>query len=50
MSMQNVHGIANTKDQEGLGIIDLRTQNTMLLLKFLDKFYNHVDIPSATLT
>jgi hypothetical protein len=34
-----------SKDQGGLGIIDLRTQNTALLLKFLDKFYNHANLP-----
>lgn len=34
-----------SKDQGGLGIIDLRTQNPALLLKFLDKFYNHANLP-----
>jgi hypothetical protein len=38
------------KDQGGLGIIDLRTQNTALLLKFLDKFYNHANLPWVHLT
>lgn len=34
----------------GLGIIDLKTQNTALLLKYMDKFYNHVDLPWVHLT
>lgn len=38
------------KDEGGLGIIDIRTQNKALLLKFLDKFFNHADIPWVTLT
>lgn len=29
-----------SKEQGGLGIIDLRTQNTALLMKHLHKFYN----------
>ena len=37
------------KNEGGLGIIDLKTQNSTLL-KFLDKFYNHADIPWANLT
>lgn len=38
------------KDQVGLGIINVRVHNKALLLKFLDKFYNHKDIPWVTLT
>ena len=38
------------KDEGGLGIIDIKTQNKALLLKFLDKFYNHADIPWVKLT
>jgi hypothetical protein len=38
------------KDQGGLGIIDLRAQNTALLVKFLDKFYNHANLPWVHLT
>jgi hypothetical protein len=38
------------KDQGGLGIIDIKSQNNALLMKFLDKFYNKVDIPWVTLT
>lgn len=34
-----------SKEEGGLGIINLRTQNTALLLKFLHKFYNRVDLP-----
>jgi hypothetical protein len=33
-----------------LGITDLRAQNTALLLKFLHKFYNMVDLPWVQLT
>lgn len=33
------------KDQGGLGIIDIKSQNDALLMKFLDKFYNHSDVP-----
>ena len=29
----------------GLGVIDLKTQNAALLLKYLFKFYNHEDVP-----
>lgn len=38
------------KDQGGLGIIDLQSQNDALLMKFLDKFYNSADIPWVTVT
>jgi hypothetical protein len=33
------------KRKGGLGIINLRSQNIALLLKFLDKFYNKHNIP-----
>jgi hypothetical protein len=33
------------EDEGGLGIINLRTQNTALLLKFLHKFYSKSDLP-----
>jgi hypothetical protein len=33
------------KDQGGLGIINLRLQNSALFLKHLHKFYNHEDLP-----
>ena len=38
------------KNQGGLGIIDLRAQNTALLLKYLHKFYNKMDVPWVSLT
>lgn len=38
------------KEEGGLGIIDLRAQNSALLLKFLDKFYNHANTPWVKLT
>lgn len=38
------------KDVGGLGIIDIKNQNSTLLLKFLDKFYNHANIPWVKLT
>lgn len=39
-----------SKDEGGLGIIDIKSQNTALLLKHLHKFYNHADIPWVKLT
>jgi hypothetical protein len=39
-----------SKDEGGLGIINLRTQNKALLLKFLHKFYNKLDFPWVHLT
>lgn len=33
------------KDKGGLGVINLRNQNVVLLLKHLDKFYRNVDLP-----
>jgi hypothetical protein len=38
------------KDQGGLGIIDLRDQNSAPLLKYLHKFYNKMDLPWVNLT
>jgi hypothetical protein len=38
------------KKQGELGIIDLRAQNTSLLLKFLHKFYNKEIVPWVKLT
>jgi len=38
------------KDQGGLGIIDIKSQNNALLLKFLDKFYNKNEVPWVQLT
>lgn len=39
-----------TKSEGGLSIIELRTQNTALLLKYMDKFYNHSDLLWVHLT
>jgi len=40
-----------SKEEEGgLGILNMENQNTTLLLKFLDKFYNNADIPWVQLT
>lgn len=39
-----------TKKEGGLGIIDIKSQNSALLLKHLDSFYNHADIPWVKLT
>lgn len=38
------------KDQGGLGIIDIKSQNDALLMKFLDKFYNKAEILWMDLT
>jgi hypothetical protein len=38
------------KKEGGLGIIDLEKQNDALLMKYLDKFYNHANIPWVSLT
>jgi hypothetical protein len=38
------------KTQGGLGIIDIKSQNDALLMKFLDKFFNHADVTWVTLT
>jgi hypothetical protein len=37
--------IARPKNQGGLGVLNIETQNKALLLKNLDKFYNNHDIP-----
>jgi hypothetical protein len=37
------------KDQGGLGVLNLETQNNALLLKNLHKFYNRLDIPWVNL-
>jgi hypothetical protein len=37
------------KRKGGLGIVNLRSQNAALLIKHLDKFYNHKDIPWVNL-
>src|SRR3954470_11920256 len=35
----------SAQEPGGLGVLDLNVQNSALLLKNLDKFYNHKDIP-----
>src|SRR5438128_6523662 len=37
--------VCRPKAKGGLGVINLRAQNSALLLKHLDKFYNKRDIP-----
>lgn len=37
--------ICRPKDKGGLGILNLHTQNTYLLMKMVHKFLNHYDIP-----
>jgi hypothetical protein len=37
--------VCKPKDQGGLGVMHLETQNNALLLKNLHKFYNIMDIP-----
>ena len=38
------------KEEGGLGIINMRNQNSTLLIKFLYTFYNHTNIPWVELT
>jgi len=42
--------MCRTKEEGGLNIINLENQNYALLIKFLDKFYNHASIPWVQLT
>lgn len=42
--------VRKLKEQGGLGIIDIESQNIALLMKSLDKFYNRADTPWVTLT
>lgn len=37
--------VTKSKEDGGLGILDLKTQNEALLLKHLHKFFNRADIP-----
>jgi hypothetical protein len=37
--------MCRTKEEGGLNIVNLENQNSALLIKFLDKFYNHAEIP-----
>lgn len=41
---------SKSKTEIGLGIINLRTQNSAFLLKFMHKFYNKVNLPWVQLT
>jgi len=40
--------VCKPKNKGGLGVINLMIQNEALLMKFLHKFYNKMDIPSVT--
>jgi len=42
--------LCRTKAEGGLNIINLENQNIALLMKFLDKFYNHAPVPWVQLT
>jgi hypothetical protein len=37
--------VCKPKQSGGLGIVDFQKQNAALLIKFLDKFNNHKDVP-----
>lgn len=37
--------VSRPKDERGLGVIDLKSQNEALLLKNFHKFFNKADIP-----
>ena len=41
--------VCKTKEEGGLGVINLEKQNYALLLKNLDKFFNKKDIPWVSL-
>lgn len=41
--------VCDTKENGGLGALNLRTQNESLLLKNLHKFFNRADLPSIKL-
>jgi hypothetical protein len=41
--------VCKSKEEGGLGVINLKTQNEALLLKHLSKFFNKEDIPWVTL-
>ena len=41
--------VCKPKEEGGLGIINLESQNQALLMKFLDKFFNKKDIPWVNL-
>jgi hypothetical protein len=37
--------VCTTKEEGGLGVVNLEFQNQALLMKNLDKFFNRKDIP-----
>jgi hypothetical protein len=39
-----------SKEDGGLGIINLKNHNSALLMKFMHKFYNKLDLPWVELT
>jgi hypothetical protein len=39
------HMVTKSKDEGGLGVLDLKTQNEALLIKNLHKFFNKANIP-----
>jgi hypothetical protein len=41
--------VCTTKEEEGLGVVNLEFQNQALLMKNLDKFFNRKDIPWVNL-
>jgi hypothetical protein len=41
--------VTRAKDEGGLGVVDLQTQNEALLIKNLYKFFNIINIPSVKL-
>src|SRR4051812_11973301 len=48
-TMATWHMICKPKDNGGMGVLYIKTLNTVLLLKFLDKFYNKRNLPWANL-
>lgn len=41
--------VCKSKEEGGLGVLDIKTQNEALLLKYLHKFFNREDIPWVSL-
>jgi hypothetical protein len=41
--------VCRSRDQGGLGVLNIRTQNKALLIKHLHKFFNKDDIPWVSL-
>jgi len=41
--------VCRSKEEGGLGALNLRTQNEALLMKFLHKFFNREDLPWVNL-